>query len=251
MLWRSYTICAHTIRRKPFSNNPTTETSGNWRDVIMTVLKRVVKALNVHGAWSQLGNWTVDFERHPRWHRKDRLTITISPPLGGLARSTQSRPSGIACLAYLSNRKDGVGIVFSHDYEQHLHTAVMPKWHREIAASALLACVSWHAVPARYHRTLLNQRAEGGPLVPYQLKELQHKIRKSQEGWNNERRWPPCVKRGLDLLEERHAQLTGVDVREKIQTLNGPFRFLISKNVPFERIRQAWDEAIVSEVMES
>jgi len=217
----------------------------------MTILKRVVEALNVHGAWSQVANWTADFDRDLRWHRRDRLTITISPPLGGLARSTRNRPSGIACLVHLSSRKDGVGVVFSSDDEQHWHTAVMPEWHRGTAASALLACVAWHAVPARYHRTLLNRRAEGGPLVPYQLKELQHKIRKSQEGWDNERRWPPCVKKGLDLLEERHAQLTGVDVREKIQTLDGPFRFLVSRNVSFERIQQAWDEAIVSEVMES
>jgi hypothetical protein len=205
----------------------------------MTVLKTVVEALNRHGASSQVANWTTTFHRDRKWHKKDRLVIG---------------PSGSpeACLAYLAIRKDGTGVVFSHNYERDWYTAVMTGWDRKAAASALLACVAWHAVPPEYHRAMVYRwRKDGGSFQPQELKPFQDRIRRSKGGWNDERRWPRCVKDGLDKLEVRHAQLRGLDVKEKIQSLDRPFRFLQSKGVPFDRIRQAWDEALVSEVMES
>lgn len=202
------------------------------------VLTEVVEALNTHGASSQVANWRVSFDRHPKWHKRDRLRI-------------EDRSGKDVCLTYLSDRKDGTGVTFSHDQEEHWHTAVMAEWDRRAAASALLACVAWHAVPPHLHRVMVRRWESGGPLHAHELKEFQSKIRKSAGGWDDDRRWPRCVKDGVHLLEVRHAQLTGVDIREKIQGLERPFQFLQSRGVPFERIRRAWDEALVSDVMES
>jgi len=126
--------------------------------------------------------------------------------------------------------------------------------YEQAAASVLLTCAFLHAVPGHLHRGLLGMASGDGPISEAELKPLQHKVRKSDLGWNYPADIPmfaAVILSALDTLRQRHDQLTGVDVREKIHSLEEPFRFLISKGVPFERIRRAWDEAEVAEVMKS
>lgn len=169
---------------------------------------------------------------HPKWHKGDRMWI----------RTAASR---VIFEAHFRIRKDGVGISF-HLGDWHWHEAVMDGWDDRAAVSCLLTCVFWHVVPRGRHPGVLRVSSDSY----IEPKYLQNAIRKSKTGWDKGP-WPVAVAEPLLLLQERYGQLSGADVEEAIRRLEGPFRFLTSRGVPFERIRRAWDEAKCAEVMKS
>lgn len=227
-------------------------------------LERVIRAVRDFHGWSQVDQWDCDLEVHPKWHKLDRLSVSGQ-------RST-GRP-GTFFQAHFRIRKDGVGLSFRPgddcltNWTANWSEVVMKggEWDGTAVSSAIWACVFLWAVPESEQRGALGMpdyveepseySAGKDPVVIKRLlssefKNLQVKLRKCSVAAYRPSDVPHCVNRAHDLLRKRFADLTGADVREALQGLEKTFRFLHSRDVPFERVREAWDEAAVAEVME-
>lgn len=223
-------------------------------------LERVIAAVDEHRAWGQVDQWDCDLEVHPKWHRKDRLSISGQRSTGGPCTFMQ---------AHFRIRKDGVGLCFrpGDDYSEWPFSEwselvfERSEWHGTAVASAVWACVFLWAVPGDSQRESLGmpvhvqEDVNGKPyevrkIMGMEIKGLQVKLRKCSVSAYRPSSVPACVNKALDLLHGRFMSLTGVDVKEALQGLDRTFRFLHSRNVPFDRVREAWDLASVAEVME-
>lgn len=170
----------------------------------------------------------------PKWHSKDRFILL----------NEKGVPQAYLLLKL---RKEGVGVQFGiHEYTWC--EAIMEDWDENAVVSCLIMCAFSGCVPfARQRRVLgYHELKNETPLSVQELKDIQIKIRKDCSGL----KLPPVLNQAVSLLKERYGELDGLDVKEKIQELSPMFKFLLSKDIPFERICQAWDEAKVSEIME-
>jgi len=229
--------------------------------VVKNTLEMVISAVARSRVWSGIDKWDADLEINPKWHRKDRLTI------GGSRRGINST----FFEAHFRIRRDGIGLAFSLGDEHGFHSGQWSElvmkggnWSQTAAESAIWACIFFHAVPKEVHRASLGmpilQRTVpkyGGDetiqireLYYSDVKTLQEKLRKCSVAAYRPSDVPPCVSKALKLLRGRFSDLTGLDVKEAIQGLDKTFRFLHSRGVPFDRVKTAWDEAGVAEVME-
>lgn len=206
-------------------------------------LQRAVRGICRYQDRSRVFHWTCDFRPDEKWHKKDRLYV----------RDHRGRQ---VFEAHFKIRKDGTGfVIYPEGGSGDGHEAVMSDgWDVRAPASCIILAVFVKAVPPHLQREALGMKSveDGRGLSAYcEFKPVQHKIRQSREGWDDPSVWPNCVRNSLKKLQVRYNQLNGLDVQEEIQRLERPFRFLHEKGVSFDRIRQAWDEAAVAEVMRS
>lgn len=196
-----------------------------------TKLDIVLDAIKANG---NLSGWTCKMHLNLKWHARDRLILYNEK---GIPKA----------YLFLKLRSDGVGIPFGLENFQWSE-ATMKKWDEKAVVSCLIVCAFSGCVsPDLQRRALDEQELENYvPLTHSELKYLQSKIRKNCAKLV----LPLVLTQAVSLLKKRYLELDSLEIKEKIQELSPIFRFLLSKNVPFSRIHQAWDEAKVSEVME-
>lgn len=231
------------------------------------LLEMVIRAVREFHGWSLVDQWGCDLEVHPKWHKMDRLSISGQ-------RST-GRP-GTFFQAHFRIRQDGVGLSFrpgddclSNWMAGWSEIVMKGGWDETAVSSAIWACIFLWAVPESEQRKSLGMpdyvekpseysseysKKRGPVVIKYilssEFKDLQVKLRKCSVAAYRPSDVPHCVNKAHDLLRKRFAGLTGTDVREALQNLEKTFRFLHSRDVPFDRVREVWDETAVAEVME-
>ena len=198
----------------------------------MGIGQRTVRALDRRAG--QMAKWSVHMVKNPKNHREDRMVV-------------RNQDGEAVCKARLEVWKSSVALAFTADMtEDRMNRLLMRDgWDGRGAAASILACLAARAVPKEER-----VRQFGHDMTAlYHVKLLQDRIRKDP-GWDMSE-LPPPVHQAVMLLGMRYKSLSGQDVEERLDGLRDPLRFLISKGVPWERVREIWKEEECRIVLDS